>query len=860
MPNLSSLNVHMNAISRLECLGNLQNLTELDVSANELRIIDEKAFVCLSRLRHLNLSSNCLTSLCGFRHLPSLEWLSLSFNELNSVEELQRLPSPQKLAYLDVCGNKIPTSVKLLKSLEKCCDLKELRVEVPRVSLLLPTLQPQVELRDNPFCKTEPKYVDRILAHFRNLTKLNGVPCGCDLTEELHGRSHPGAAVEEVTDGGRWIGNGYHLSGLVASGASPDVCSVDQLCNGRRDEGFSLRGGVMLTSGTLDAKRSDVNETSECDGSGSFLNIVETDPSTAERGRGECVSRAVSTDLSFPTNKIVHLLTEDDAAAQQALREENKRLAMGLKRLQEQLVLRVTIEGDLRRAVEDSRQVYAATMETSEREVRRLGLQVDALKDELSRRAQEAEMVERRHRAAFEKLRSRHIELQEQNKREISRTAWEWENKLSQAHKEASNGLAELQGKLDLALQKNEWLQQQDKGVERRIRELQEETQAYKAELLVLERRLKMYKEQQLMAEVEFSSRRELEAMAADTLSACVADYMRRWHRHEQSLLASHCSNQRAWQEYATSLQKHYEEMLSNFHANMTTRVSRAEVGCDPIVDGSNVNDHKEEIHKLQVALSASQESQKLISSENERLLARMVANEKELLNSANIIQELQDAARAAKEKFELERDNLHRTLHNLQDSMKKKDATLKEVEMEAKMKIDEKRAIISKLETRLDDAEEALETQRQKAARLARVEEELQQLKGEFDAVQAQQPTSAITEQLHLAGLLEALNDTKQKLAASTVREHQQSLKLTRAAETLMLVRGQLARVDEVNISLTRELGERDAALREAEAEKQRLQRQWHDAQETARLRQQLTLQTLSQLMAGGVEGALGS
>ncbi|RNC50133.1 putative MYH7B protein, partial [Trypanosoma cruzi] len=180
----------------------------------------------------------------------------------------------------------------------------------------------------------------------------------------------------------------------------------------------------------------------------------------------------------------------------------------------------------------------------------------------------------------------------------------------------------------------------------------------------------------------------------------------------------------------------------------------------------------------------------------------------------------------------------------------------------EAKLKIDEKRSTIARLESRLEDAEEEVANHRREAAKLRDVQDELKRVSAELYAVKQERMESAAAAERvphpQLTEIVAALEETKEKLASSVMREHQQSLKLTRAAEALTLLRGQLVRVDEDNSHLRKVLDEKMALLSAAEAEKERLQAHWRESQEAVRVRQRATLQAISQIMVGDGDGGV--
>jgi Leucine-rich repeat (LRR) protein len=103
-----------------EAIARLQNLTNLNLSDNELRTLPE-AIAHLQNLTNLNLSDNELTELSDtFAKLQDLLVLDLGLNNLNYISE--DITNLKKLKYLDLDDNsfsEIPVSIYRLQSLEK---------------------------------------------------------------------------------------------------------------------------------------------------------------------------------------------------------------------------------------------------------------------------------------------------------------------------------------------------------------------------------------------------------------------------------------------------------------------------------------------------------------------------------------------------------------------------------------------------------------------------------------------------------------------------------------------------------------------------------------------------------------------
>ncbi|KAG5477218.1 hypothetical protein LSCM4_04436 [Leishmania orientalis] len=136
MLSLRFLSVHMNSIKELESGGlrTLRHLVELDLSANELREIPPGCWDGLGHLERLNLSSNQLTRLgpAAFSPLASLQWLALGFNSISDVSGLRSVPASARLAYVDLCANRIATLDEVIDALTPHrAHLQELRLESP---------------------------------------------------------------------------------------------------------------------------------------------------------------------------------------------------------------------------------------------------------------------------------------------------------------------------------------------------------------------------------------------------------------------------------------------------------------------------------------------------------------------------------------------------------------------------------------------------------------------------------------------------------------------------------------------------------------------------------------------------------
>lgn len=136
MTGLRSLSLHMNFVRRVEGLESLRQLTELDLSGNEIHTLDSGCFRGQAQLVRLNLSSNFLAVLPGgvLDGLGRLEWLSLGYNALATVQGgLASIPATAPLLCVDLCGNNISRLEDVIGGLAAHrAQLTELRLQTPQ--------------------------------------------------------------------------------------------------------------------------------------------------------------------------------------------------------------------------------------------------------------------------------------------------------------------------------------------------------------------------------------------------------------------------------------------------------------------------------------------------------------------------------------------------------------------------------------------------------------------------------------------------------------------------------------------------------------------------------------------------------
>ncbi|VVC28808.1 Leucine-rich repeat,Leucine-rich repeat domain, L domain-like,Leucine-rich repeat, typical subtype,Leucine [Cinara cedri] len=140
-PNIQYLDLSFNILSEIKNLDNLSKLVKLDLTYNidlaEINNLDN-----LTNLAEINLSDNCIRSIKGLDNLINLRKLILSNNKItklqcldklinlkeliligNRITKIENLKLPE-LNYLDLSVNKIET----IQNLHECPKLKKLRM------------------------------------------------------------------------------------------------------------------------------------------------------------------------------------------------------------------------------------------------------------------------------------------------------------------------------------------------------------------------------------------------------------------------------------------------------------------------------------------------------------------------------------------------------------------------------------------------------------------------------------------------------------------------------------------------------------------------------------------------------------
>lgn len=106
-PALSYLDLSRNEVSNLTNISSLVNLESLYMVGNEIEHIAPNTFAGLTKLKLLNLNHNELKMIHGADLPPSLIWIRLADNSLESLDAVElKLPL---LEYLDISNNHLTT-------------------------------------------------------------------------------------------------------------------------------------------------------------------------------------------------------------------------------------------------------------------------------------------------------------------------------------------------------------------------------------------------------------------------------------------------------------------------------------------------------------------------------------------------------------------------------------------------------------------------------------------------------------------------------------------------------------------------------------------------------------------------------
>ncbi|XP_015121312.1 nischarin [Diachasma alloeum] len=111
MPHIESLTLNNNRLSEISNVTLLPRLSQLHLASNNFINLPEKLHTKLGNIVHMDISQNQLTSLASFSKLYSLEWLDVSCNRIENIEEVKHVGSLPCLENLRLTGNPVSTIV-----------------------------------------------------------------------------------------------------------------------------------------------------------------------------------------------------------------------------------------------------------------------------------------------------------------------------------------------------------------------------------------------------------------------------------------------------------------------------------------------------------------------------------------------------------------------------------------------------------------------------------------------------------------------------------------------------------------------------------------------------------------------------
>ncbi|XP_011299723.1 nischarin [Fopius arisanus] len=111
MPQIESLILNNNLLSEISNVTLLPRLSQLHLASNNFISLPEKLHTKLGNIVHMDISQNQLTSLASFSKLYSLEWLDVSCNRIENIEEVKYIGSLPCLENLRLTGNTVSTIV-----------------------------------------------------------------------------------------------------------------------------------------------------------------------------------------------------------------------------------------------------------------------------------------------------------------------------------------------------------------------------------------------------------------------------------------------------------------------------------------------------------------------------------------------------------------------------------------------------------------------------------------------------------------------------------------------------------------------------------------------------------------------------
>ncbi|KAH0557866.1 nischarin [Cotesia glomerata] len=111
MPHIESLILNNNCLTELSNITLLPRLSQLHVASNNFTKLPENLHTKLGNIVYMDLSQNKLTSLAAFAKLYSLEWLDVSCNCIESIDEVKYIGYLPCIENLRLTGNPVSTII-----------------------------------------------------------------------------------------------------------------------------------------------------------------------------------------------------------------------------------------------------------------------------------------------------------------------------------------------------------------------------------------------------------------------------------------------------------------------------------------------------------------------------------------------------------------------------------------------------------------------------------------------------------------------------------------------------------------------------------------------------------------------------
>lgn len=788
MVNLRTLNLHMNQLMSLDrdimLSSCMRNVTELDVSGNELETIDGIEHVV--HLRRLNVASNRIRSLSSndgwVRSLQWLEWVNFAFNLLEDILALRQL-SGEMLAFVDISGNLL-RRWEAVDALSHCANLRELRVTIARPSSPLLQASPRattsaasptrehvdeqsLQLLDNPLVATAG-YQDHIRSLLPQLVLLDGVRVGFDPLQDpssfgLHASARQTSIVSTPQH--------HHVASL-----SP------QLLQQWEDDNTARRTVNMIPDATPPSagartKRISRSSQTTADVRVSLHSVaVETTEELYPRDDDKKTA-----GLLRELGELKSRLTQSATAAQ----EERSEFRTKLFKYQ-QLLSSVTAERD------DARSTCRALEASAAQELNdhlqshsHTTAQVVALKDQLQRAASDAE----RHEQIALKL--QHERLTAASREHDDRKKQKWQAKMAALEREHQSAMAALSDELQsrAAASSSMLAESKDRVVaalQQEVELLKHQLAAHDAEHWRLEHQWRTRFQNALIAQ-EGSARGALASDADAQLSSSRMALVAERHRL-----------------YEETVRREWGQLLSAYHAASAAAQRPAKVTAEAVVGTPPVYMAPVAVQTEPIAPEPCPRCPALarriveIETATEALEHTHNRDAARLTELAAVVEEQQQMHRVDVEALQGEASALHRTLNNLKASLAAQEEShqreVEEIMSECRTKIDEKRLRIADLEASIEDMKKELSIERR------RKEDDMRREQEDCERERIQRSERGHAELRTLA---------------------EQNRQLLDAVRTL---RQQLIAVDTVNRSLSARTEDCVRQQRKADAEVQRL------------------------------------